>query len=269
MNNNKILKFVNPIRSLKLRVFVVIMLAIIIPALASSIFIVNVTTKNYLKNRIDSFKANNTMLKNNIINNNYLDQSNENIDIVDAQIEQLAKEYNCRIQVVNSRYVIIKDSNSSEKGKTCISENVIKSFKGETVQVDSKSHNYIEFAIPITSTVSDGEGETKTTVIGSLYINYSTADAVDYKDYIVRNVAIADVLVLIFALFASWLCAVMFTKPIKRIGISIEEIAKGNMEEEKDYREVMDISNEFRQLVNKLNTQEKSRQEFVSNVSHE
>ena len=254
MNNNKILKFVNPIRSLKLRVFVVIMLAIIIPALASSIFIVNVTTKNYLKNRIDSFKANNTMLKNNIINNNYLDQSNENIDIVDAQIEQLAKEYNCRIQVVNSRYVIIKDSNSSEKGKTCISENVIKSFKGETVQVDSKSHNYIEFAIPITSTVSDGEGETKTTVIGSLYINYSTADAVDYKDYIVRNVAIADVLVLIFALFASWLCAVMFTKPIKRIGISIE---------------VMDISNEFRQLVNKLNTQEKSRQEFVSNVSHE
>ena len=107
MNNNKISKFVNPIRSLKLRVFVVIMLAIIIPALASSIFIVNVTTKNYLKNRIDSFKANNTMLKNNIINNNYLDQSNENIDIVDAQIEQLAKEYNCRIQVVNSRYVII------------------------------------------------------------------------------------------------------------------------------------------------------------------
>ena len=72
MNNNKISKFVNPIRSLKLRVFVVIMLAIIIPALASSIFIVNVTTKNYLNNRINSFKANNTMLKNNIINNNYL-----------------------------------------------------------------------------------------------------------------------------------------------------------------------------------------------------
>ena len=257
MNNNKISKFVNPIRSLKLRVFVVIMLAIIIPALASSIFIVNVTTKNYLKNRIDSFKANNTMLKNNIINNNYLDQSNENIDIVDAQIEQLAKEYNCRIQVVNSRYVIIKDSN------TCISENVIKSFKGETVQVDSKSHNYIEFAIPITSTVSDGEGETKTTVIGSLYINYSTADAVDYKDYIVRNVAIADVLVLIFALFASWLCAVMFTKPIKRIGISIEEIAKGNMEEEKDYREVMDISNEFRQLVNKIRRKNQDRNLYL------
>ena len=40
MNNNKISKFVNPIRSLKLRVFVVIMLAIIIPALASSIFII-------------------------------------------------------------------------------------------------------------------------------------------------------------------------------------------------------------------------------------
>ena len=117
MNNNKILKFVNPIRSLKLRVFVVIMLAIIIPALASSIFIVNVTTKNYLKKIIDSYKANNTMLKNNIINNNYLDQSNENIDIVDAQIEQLAKEYNCGIQVVNSRYVIIKDSIAVKKAR--------------------------------------------------------------------------------------------------------------------------------------------------------
>ena len=81
--------------------------------------------------------------------------------------------------------------------------------------------------------------------------------------------AIADVLVLIFALFASWLCAVMFTKPIKRIGISIEEIAKGNMEEEKDYREVMDISNEFRQLVNKLNTQEKSCLLYTSDAADE
>ena len=79
------------------------------------------------------------MLKNNILTIIIWDQSNENIDIVDAQIEQLAKEFNCRIQVVNSRYAIIKDSNSSEKGKTCISENVIKSFKGETVQVDSKT----------------------------------------------------------------------------------------------------------------------------------
>ena len=41
------------------------------------------------------------------------------------------------------------------------------------------------------------------------------------------------------------------------------------MEEEKEYREEMDITNEFRQLVNKINTQEKSRQEFVSKVSHE
>lgn len=267
--DKKITKFINLIRSLKLRVFVVIAVAIITPALVSSAFIVNVVTNNYLEKRINNFKSNNTMLKNNIINNNYLEQSNTKGEVVDAQIEQLAKEYNCRIQVVNSRYVIVKDSNSSETGKTCISENVIKSFKGDTVQVENKKGKYIEFAIPITSTASVGTEEPKTTVIGSLYINYSVADVENYREYVSRNLVIVDWLVIIFALFVSWMCAVMFTRPIKRIGVSIEEIAKGNVEEEKDYQEVMDISNEFRQLVDKLNTQEKSRQEFVSNVSHE
>ncbi len=267
--DKKITKFINLIRSLKMRVFVIIAVAIIVPALASSIFMVNVVTNNYLDNKINNFKSNNTMLKNNIVNNNYLEESNTNGEVVDAQIEQLAKEYNCRIQVVNSRYVIVKDSNSSETGKTCISENVIKSFKGDTVQVENKKDKYIEFAIPITSTASVGTEEQKTTVIGSLYINYSIADVENYREYVSKNLVIVNWLIIVLALFTSWMCAVMFTRPIKRIGVSIEEIAKGNVKEEKDYQEVMDISNEFRQLVEKLNTQEKSRQEFVSNVSHE
>ena len=53
---------------------------------------------------------------------------------------------------------------------------------------------------------------------------------------------------------------------------AIKNITLGAVEEEqnsKEYTEVAQISDEFSRLVDRMNTQDKSRQEFVSNVSHE
>ena len=114
------------IKSLRFRVFMIVTLLVIVPVIISSIFIYNVAVSEYTDKKIDRFKANNTMLKNSIVSEGYLDQNNES-QIVDAQIAQLAGEYNCRIQVINSQYIVVSDTDSSELGKTSISESVIKS----------------------------------------------------------------------------------------------------------------------------------------------
>lgn len=54
----------------------------------------------YTDKQIDRFKSNNTMLKNSIISEGYIE--NLKSEIVDTQIEQLSKEYNCRIEIINS-----------------------------------------------------------------------------------------------------------------------------------------------------------------------
>lgn len=269
MKDKSVSKVANIIKSMKFRVFIIVSLSLIAATVISSVFIMNVAVINFKNNKIDGFKANNTMLKNSIISEGYIEVSDS--VVVNTQIEQLSKEYNCRIEVINSFYTIIKDTDSSETNKTSISENVIKCLNGENIYIENNEDKYVEFAIPLTTSTTTPEGETNTSVIGALYINYSIADVDVYSHDLSQYVLMIDSLLIIFSLLIAWACAVLFTRPIKRIENSIEKISSGHLEniERKDYTEIEKISDEFSQMVEKINTQEKSRQEFVSNVSHE
>ena len=261
------------IKSLRFRVFMIVTLLVIVPIVIASVFIYNVAVNEYTDKKIDRFKANNTMLKNSIVSEGYLDQNNES-QIVDAQIAQLAGEYNCRIQVINSQYIVVSDTDSSELGKTSISESVIKSIDGENIFIKNEKENYVEFAEPLVIVAPSitTDSNKKSSIVGAVYIHYSMDDVVDYKETVERYVLIIDILLTIFALVTAWGCSVLFNRPIRKMHKAIKNITLGAVEEEhnsKEYTEVAQISDEFSRLVERMNTQDKSRQEFVSNVSHE
>lgn len=261
------------IKSLRFRVFIIVTLLIIVPVIIASTLIYNVAVNEYTNKKIDRFKANNTMLKNSIVSEGYLDESNES-QIVDAQIAQLSGEYNCRIQVINSQYVVVSDTDSSELGKTSISESVIKSIDGENIFIKNEKENYVEFAEPLVIAAPSitTDNNKKSSIVGAVYIHYSMDDVVDYKEAVERYVLIIDILLTIFALVTAWGCSVLFNRPIQKMHKVIRSITLGAVEGEqnsKEYTEVAQISDEFSRLVERMNTQDKSRQEFVSNVSHE
>lgn len=267
---NWILNHANLIKSLKFRIFIIVTLAIIVPGIISGTFIVNLVTKQFLDEKIEIFNANNNLLRNNISNSLYMSQGES--EIVDTQIAMLANEYKCRIEIINTKNTIINDTESSEIGKTSISQNVFKASKGESVFVRNDKEQYVEFSIPIVSSLPDGDGNTVENIIGVLYINYSISNVFEYKEMVKEYIDIIMMLIIIFALFMAWLCSLIFTRPIKRIEQTVDGIYKGNLkehEEKRDYTEIEQITHEFNKMVNRLNKQEKSRQEFVSNVSHE
>ena len=152
----------------------------------------------YTDKQIDRFKSNNTMLKNSIISEGYIE--NLKSEIVDTQIEQLSKEYNCRIEIINRQYTILKDTDSSEIGKTSISDSVLKCIDGENIYVKNLKEQYVEFAIPLVSTAPDSGGKTKSKIIGALYINYSIADVDTYGDKIKRYTVMVDCILTVLAL---------------------------------------------------------------------
>lgn len=271
MKKKSVENTLNFIKSLRFRVFIIVALLIVIPTIIISVFIYNMSVDGYVDKKIDRFKANNTMLKNTIVSEGYLDNNIES-QLIDAQIAQLSGTYNCRIQIINSQYVIVNDTEQSDVGKTSISENVIRSIDGENILIDNKEENYVEFAEPLTIAEPTASKDKKSSIIGAIYIHYSMDDVVSYKDTLERVVIIADVLLVIFALVMAWICAVLFNKPIKNMHASIKKITLGQMDEEsahKDNPEVSEISEEFSKLVDRMKTQDKSRQEFVSNASHE
>lgn len=105
-----------------------------------------------------------------------------------------------------------------------------------------------------------------------MYTRYSTTAFKEFYYTILNYIVVIDLLLGVFALIMSWICSRILVKPIKSIEESIERISTGNLKaniEEKGETEVKNIIREFNQMVEIIAKQDESRQQFVSNVSHE
>ena len=70
----------------------------------------------------------------------------------------------------------------------------------------------------------------------------------------------------------SFITSQYLVRPFKKIELAIDRMNAGHLEEKmyiSEYSETMEISNAFNEAVDRMMQLEKSRQEFVSNVSHE
>ena len=263
-------KFINVITSMRFKVFVITFIAIIIPVIGSNFLIGKMAVNNYSKQRFEKFKAQNYILRNCILSENYMD--NQDSENAEAEMSQLATGFEGRVEVINSDYIIIKDTYNSDEGKTNISSSVIKAMTGDEVYNYYEEQEYVEYVLPIMSTVTDVNGNSQTKILGAMYTRYSTTAFKEFYYTILNYIVVIDLLLGVFALIMSWICSRILVKPIKSIEESIERISTGNLKaniEEKGETEVKNIIREFNQMVEIIAKQDESRQQFVSNVSHE
>jgi signal transduction histidine kinase len=251
-----------------------------VPTLVSSIFIYQVALKNYIEKKIENFENANTVIRNTVENGHFFDETVEDVETTNnavlqnnAKIEHLAKAHQCRVQIVNAKSYILYDS-GSEAGKTSVAKIVRKGLAGK--KQSAQYYDAMEYVIPVVISSGSSDAENQI-VLGVIYTRYSLKDVDVYSTNLLRYVHMAGSLLVIFALILAWVLSIVFTNPIQRIENSITEISQAKnidkaQEEAKtknDYSEVMEISRDFRALVNRLTTQVRSQQEFVSNVSHE
>ena len=263
-------KFINVITSMRFKVFVITFIAIIIPVIGSNFLIGKMAVNNYSKQRFEKFKTQNYILRNCILSENYMD--NQDSEIAEAEMSQLATVFEGRVEVINSDYIIIKDTYNSDEGKTNISSSVIKAMTGDEVYNYYEEQEYVEYVLPIMSTTTDVNGNSQTKILGAMYTRYSTTAFKEFYYTILNYIVVIDLLLGVFALIMSWICSRILVKPIKSIEESIERISTGNLKaniEEKGETEVKNIIREFNQMVEIIAKQDESRQQFVSNVSHE
>ena len=239
-------KFINVITSMRFKVFVITFIAIIIPVIVSNFFIWKMAVNNYSKQRFEKFKTQNYILRNCILSENYMD--NQDSEIAEAEMSQLATGFEGRVEVINSDYIIIKDTYNSDEGKTNISSSVIKAMTGDEVYNYYEEQEYVEYVLPIMSTVTDVNGNSQTKILGAMYTRYSTTAFKEFYYTILNYIVVIDLLLGVFALIMSWICSRILVKPIKSIEESIERISTGNLKaniEEKGETEVKNIIREF------------------------
>ena len=123
----------------------------------------------------------------------------------------------------------------------------------------------LELAVPITT-------EDKKEVLGVILFYSSVLDIQRTCDSIGRSFNGITTALVGLCILLSLVIANFFTKPLKRVANSIDRMAEGHFDEEihlRGFSEIRMISDSFNTMLGKMQKVENSRQEFVSNVSHE
>ena len=251
------------IKSMRVQVLSVFILVGLVPLYLFSAIITDAYESKLVSQRVDELQSYGTMISNLVVSSGYLIEAN--VSEVDLECAEIAEVYQGRIMLVDQNLCVIKDTYDLETGKTVISTEVVQSFNGNGSKYVNELGEYVQLTMPI---IDSSEQK----IDGVIIMSFSTkslhliADAVRQKVYIVL------LIMTIFVLLGSVLYSLLLTKPLKMVTESINEISQGDMDVKLDMRgfsEISSISDSFNQMIDVIGKQETSRQDFVSNVSHE
>lgn len=189
---------------------------------------------------------------------------NPDSDAADVEIQQMAYAYSARILIINSDYIIVKDNYIFDEGKTIITEDVINAFKGK-----SHSHiNYKSSSAVITTPIINDTGKISGVIKVSLS-GYATIQTINYM----KRISIA-VMIALLLVFSGILVFVIYklTSPAKDMKEAILSLSDGDKNariKKQTIKEYKDIGDAVNVLLDRLESIDDSRDEFVSNVSHE
>lgn len=287
MEIKKILHQFKILKSLKARIFIIVFLIGIIPSIVVRYGILDNYEDRAVDLRTSDVQNQLKIIANHLITYNYLQDTSS--EVISAELEQLSSLYDGRVIIINSNLKIIKDTYGISEGKTIISEEVIKCLKDKNGvskynRDDERGSGYIEITTPITETVAKAvsekdKGKTaeagkseEVLVRGVMLTSVSTDSIMTTMDILSRKALILEILMLFIIFVIAMVLANVLTKPFERVTKAISEVKEGFTDEPisvPDYLETEHIVDAFNQLLNRMKVLDTSRQEFVSNVSHE
>ena len=251
------------IKSLYFRIILVILCAGILPGIFAYMGIIKAYESRAVSLRTAEIQNQCTILCDQLNSYNYLTDNSS--DVVNASLTQLTNIYNGRVMVINKELTVIKDTYALDEGKTIVSENVIRCMRGESTNYYDKKNRYIEVTSPITEAGAEE-------IAGVMLASVSTDTIEDsLRIFYTKGRGILWIIGVLMLAFSA-LVAYLLVQPLRKIRNDIENITEGFEDDElhvNTYRETRQISEAFNKLLGRLKMVDASREEFVSNVSHE
>ncbi len=252
-------------RSIRMRIMLLLFFIGIVPAIIIETVIVNSQEERAVSQREIAVKNQCAILSDQLVRLGYLEQP-EN-EVINGEFNILMNIYGGRVMVINKDYKIIRDTFNLDRGKYMISPKVIDCFNGKETSQYDKKNEYIEMSVKI----SDPES-IENEVIGVMLISVSTTEIQVTKDLLENRAVIILTIVILFILIFGFVFSGVLVKPFQKITTAIESLSDEYREEAisvPDYLETELITNAFNRMMKRLKVMDDSREEFVSNVSHE
>ena len=250
-------------KNMRFRFILFAMLAGFLPCVAALFGIAKFYESRAVELRTAEIQNQCTILCNQLNNYGYL--SDTSSEVINTSLTQLTNIYNGRVMVIDEELRVIKDTYSLDEGKTDVSENVVRCMKGERTNFYDRTNHYIEVTSPIVESGGDK-------VLGVMLASVSTDNIETTKQVLYTHggviIGIAMILLAMFSVFL----ADRMVRPIHKITGAIENVTEGYVDDVlhvDTFTETKQLSEAFNKMLGRLKLLDESREEFVSNVSHE
>ena len=203
-----------------------------------------------------------SILGNQILVNQFtIDSMQDNLNV---EIDQLANVWEGRILVVDSNYRIVKDTYTIDQDNYIVYDEVLKVMRGEKEKNVRIVNDYAELIIPIVNADK--------AINGVMIATVSMKDIAETNAYIAEQTNVLIILFAVLTVAAAFVICNICVRDIKQLNRQIESLGEGHLEDLKvrsRFDELSKLTDSFNVLLGKMQVLEESRQEFVSNVSHE
>lgn len=251
------------LKSLKFRIFLMILIFGIAPGFVLRAGLLYAYEDRAVEVRTADITSQAKLLAAQIAANDYLkDTSAPNITV---QLDQLSTIYDGRVMLIDNTFAIVKDTYQLDEGKTILSEEVMLSYRGDTIQKYDSVNRYIEMTLPLMDTSGQN-------VIGVMLLSVSTDSIEMNLQYLKQCALILQFLLTVAIIVVGFALSSIMVRPFRRLTKSIKDVKDGY---EKDftgvttYSETETISEACDDMLRRMQILDTTRQEFVSNVSHE
>jgi signal transduction histidine kinase len=252
------------LKSLKFRIIVLVLALGIIPCAVLVFAYPYMYEKRSVESDVSDLISQGQVLNNQIVSSGYLNRSG--VNTMDSQLEAVSKSYSGRIMIINQSLTVVKDTYRVDEGKTVIWSYIVLALQGSTGSYYDADNQYLVVSVPVTAT-QDGEE----VILGVLVISKAMTYIQTNQEYF-QSVAIIYMLSLaLLSVTVAFVFSNHAFHPFQKLKKSIEDVNNGITQEVavEDYTEFAEASEQINGLLNQMRIVDESRQEFVSNVSHE
>ena len=179
------------------------------------------------------------------------------------QLESVATALYGRVLVVNRDYSIAKDTYGNRDDAQIINADVISVMRGQSVDRMLKKDGYLLYM----TAVKKGDQ-----ILGVLIIQASTDSIEVVEKRVERRNWLSCICIMMMCVCAAYAIGNACARGIKRINHQMEIAGEGQLEKKipvRGFKEFKQLTERYNTTISKLMVIDSTRQEFVSNVSHE
>ena len=248
-------------RSLKIWLFVCIILIVTAAMLIIDGFSYYFFNKNFIENELAQMQTSAAVMAGEF--SSYETLSDADRDGIYDNMKRYSAMNSVRIRIVDERFVIVSDSYMVDYGKNIINSNVINAYTtGKSLSEYDSEEKSIEVVVPIYNA--------ENSICGIFVLNEGINET--YKNTVSDNIYTVMIAVIAVVMVLLALIEKRINRPYKRAYKIVEDVANGHTDKRipvSGSDELRSFAKNFNTIMDKATVLDETRQEFVSNVSHE